>query len=133
MTTKRDEEIYTWQQFDEDVEKIAEWAKDKNFKSVFGIPTGGLIPAVKLRNLLEIPLVLHAGDITKDTLIVDDIVTTGKTIQRLLNITGSGFRIATLCCNIDANKPDFYVRQTTKWIIFPWETEKTSGYDGTAF
>ena len=30
--TKRDEEIYTWQQFDEDIEKIAQWAKDKNFK-----------------------------------------------------------------------------------------------------
>jgi len=129
--TEKDVEIYTWQQFDEDVEKIAEWAKDKNFKSVYGIPTGGLTPAVKLHNLLKIPMVLSKDDITKDTLIVDDIVTTGKKIHALLRLLGSSFRVATLCCNVDADRPDFYVRQTTKWVRFPWETEETSRYDGT--
>lgn len=132
-TARRNEEIYTWQQFDEDIEKIANWAKDKKFKSVYGIPTGGLTPAVKLHNLLEVPLVRHEGDITKDTLIIDDIVTTGKTIKRLLNIIGSGFRVATLCCNVDADRPDFFVRPTTKWVRFPWETEKTSRYDRMSF
>ena len=41
------------------------------FKNIYGLPRGGLIPAVMLSHRLEIPLV--KGDIGPDTLIVDDI------------------------------------------------------------
>lgn len=124
-------EIYSWEQFDEDAEKIAELAKDKNFKSVYGIPKGGLPLEVKLAHLLDVSLILNRDDITKDTLIVDDIVDTGRTIERLLASLGHGFLAATIFCNEKSVKPDFYARKKTKWVRFPWETERTSRYDGT--
>src|SRR3989344_7897366 len=124
-------EIYSWSQFDEDAEKIADWAKAQNFKSIYGLPKGGLPLAVKLAHLLDVPLMLNREDLTKDTLIVDDIVDSGETIERLLSSLGHGFRVATIYCNEDSKKPDFYVRKKTDWIIFPWETKKTSRYDGT--
>ncbi|MBI2063206.1 MAG: phosphoribosyltransferase [Candidatus Yanofskybacteria bacterium] len=124
-------EPYSWEQFDEDAEKIANWAQNKNFKSVYGIPRGGLILAVKFSHLLDIPLIRNENDITKDTLIVDDIVDTGGTVERLLASLGPGYRIATIFCNEEAKKPDFYIRKKTEWILFPWETKETSRYDGT--
>ncbi|MBI2063966.1 MAG: hypothetical protein HYT65_03180 [Candidatus Yanofskybacteria bacterium] len=129
--TEKDAEIYTWAQFDEDAEKIAQWAKDKNFKSIYGIPKGGLPLAVKLAHLLDVSLILNKDDMTRDTLIVDDIVDTGGTVERLLSSLGHGFRVASIFCNEESVKPDFYARKKTKWVRFPWETEKTSRYDGT--
>ena len=123
-------ESYSWKQFDEDAGKIANWAKDKNFKSVYGIPKGGLPLAVKLAHLLDVSLILNREDITKDTLIVDDIIDTGGTVERLLSSLGRGFRVATIFCNEESLKPDFYARKKTKWVRFPWETEETSRYDG---
>lgn len=123
---ERDEEVYSWNQFDEDAEKIAEWANGQNFKTIYGIPKGGLPLAVKLAHLLDVSLILNKDDITKNTLIVDDIINTGGTVGRLLSSLGRGFRVATLFCNEKSVKPDFYARKKTKWVRFPWETEKTS-------
>ena len=124
-------EIYSWEQFDEDAGKIANWAKDKNFTSVYGIPKGGLPLAVKLAHLLDVSLILNRDDITKDTLIVDDIVDTGGTVERLLSSLGHGFKVATIFCNEESVKPDFYTRKKSAWVRFPWETKKTSRYDRT--
>ena len=44
---------YTWKEFDEDVKKIVEWLKDKNFSNIYGVPRGGLPLAVKLSNIFR--------------------------------------------------------------------------------
>ena len=124
----KNEEFYTWSQFDNDCEQVVRWAKDQNFKSVFGIPRGGLIPAVKLSHLLDIPLVLNLVDVTPNTLVIDDIIDTGATVKRL-NFA-DGVKIASLYFHEKAEtRPDFFVRVKTKWVRFPWETENTSRYD----
>ena len=125
--------IYTWARFDEDSAKIAKWAKDKNFKSVYGIPRGGLVLATKLSHLLDIPLILAKDDITRDTLIVDDIVDTSATIKLFLALHGNKLQIATIFLNnMSGFKPNFFAREKEHWVIFPWETEETSRYDQTA-
>ena len=60
------------------VSKIAE--SGKQYKALFPIPRGGYYPAIMLSNMLHIPIVQDLGrDVP--TLIVDDIVDSGKTLE----------------------------------------------------
>ena len=52
------------------------------FKNIYGVPRGGLIPAVILSHKLNIPLV--KGDIGPDTLVIDDICDSGETLDKLV-------------------------------------------------
>lgn len=125
-------EKYTWEEFEKDCEKIATWAKKLNIKNIYGIPRGGLVIAVKLSHLLDVPIVLNRDDISPDTLIVDDIVDGGHTIERVLAITGRRGHVASIFFNTTATRtPHFFVREKTSWVVFPWETEQTSKYDQT--
>ena len=125
-------EQYTWEKFEEDCKKIAAWAKKGQVKNVYGIPRGGLVAAVKLSHLLDVPLVLNRDDISRDTLIVDDIIDEGNTIERLLASIGEHSRIASIFYNKAAkHAPHFFVREKKSWVVFPWETKETSKYDQT--
>lgn len=125
-------EKYTWEEFDDDCEKIAAWASGRHIKNIYGIPRGGLVLAVKLSHLLDIPLVLNREDISRDTLIVDDIIDEGNTIERLLASIGEHHHIASIFYNKTAkHAPHFFVKKKNGWVIFPWETEETSKYDET--
>lgn len=127
-----DKQIYSWFEFEEDVKKIAAWARLQNFKSVYGIPRGGLVLAVKLSHLLDIPLTLHREDITPATLVVDDIVDKGATLERFLFSVDRNCCIASIFLNeTSSQKPSFFVRKKERWVVFPWETEETSRYDTT--
>jgi uncharacterized protein len=123
---------YSWAQFEEDCGKIFVWAREKKFNSVYGIPRGGLVIAVKLSHLLNIPLVLDRDDITRQTLVVDDIADSGGTIERLKNTLGDHCVVATIYKGEHSSvTPDFFLRVKRDWIVFPWETDATSKYDGT--
>ncbi len=131
--TEPQKTYYTWQEFHNDCKTIAEWARDKDFKTIYGIPRGGLIVAVCLSHLLDLPIMLSREDITKQTLIVDDIVDSGNTINQLYTLLGaSDFHVASLYLADGAtHTPAFFARQKTDWVVFPWETEGSSKYDGT--
>ncbi len=135
MENSRDKQdgICTQQQYEEGAQKIADWASNEKFNSIYAIPTGALTLGQRLHNLLEIPLLLHEEDITRDTLIVDDIVHTGGRLERLFNARGTGYRVAVLFLNTKEAtlRPDYFVYETEVWIRFPWETEKSSRRDGT--
>lgn len=90
------------------------------FDGIYAIPRGGLIIGVILSYRLNLPLLLYP---TKDTLVVDDISDTGKTLANMKNR-----KIATLYTT-DWTKvePDFYVYQKQRkndWIVFPWEDKE---------
>ena len=124
---------YTWEQFDEDCVKIASWARaQKNINRIYGIPRGGLVPAVMLSHMLGWPLVFKRENIQENTLIVDDIVDTGKTLERLFQNIDVSVPVASLHYHEDScMEPQFYCRTKDAWIVYPWETESSSRYDGT--
>lgn len=111
---------YTWRQFDKDAKKIAKIFKDREVPSVniYGVPRGGLILAVRLSHLLKLPMILDPKNITKRTLIVDDISDSGKTLYKVKDNC-----IVTLFWHpLTITKPNITIREKkTKWIIFPWE------------
>jgi hypothetical protein len=108
-----------WNKFEEGIKIIARQIKKSKTKidGIYGVPRGGLIPAVRLSHLLKIPLTMF---ITPCTLIVDDVADSGNTIANW-----KYNKIATLYykphCSIE---PDFYAFETKNWIVFPWEVSK---------
>ena len=120
-------ERMTWQQFDDACRKIAERIRHdgSTFKNIYGIPRGGLIVAVKLSHLLGLPIVLNVEDTGWNTLIVDDIADTGKTLAPF-KCEDRFLCVATLYYHRQSVVvPDFWVlEKTSKWIVFPWEEEE---------
>lgn len=125
--------FYTWQEFDKDIEEIVCWAGGRNFKSVYGIPRGGLILGVVLSHRLGLPLKLKVEELDEDTLVLDDIADSGRTLENLDKVLNFKPVVAILFYHKDVcRKPDFYIREKKDWVVFPWENEKSSRYDNTS-
>ena len=126
---KKDEwEYYTWQEFERDIEIIAEKIKEKGweFENIYGQPRGGLVPAVCFSHRLGIPLILNKDQITEKTLIVDDIADTGKTLYPLkINYLLIYLKLVIITLFYHRQSifmPDIWLREKKeKWIHFPWE------------
>ena len=122
--------FYTWSEFDKDIEEIVRWAVQRSFKSVYGIPRGGLIVGVVLSHRLGLPTKLQIEELDRDTLVVDDIVDSGRTLENLDKVLKFKPVAATLFFNKDScRRPVFYVREKKDWVVFPWEIEGSSKYD----
>lgn len=125
--------FYTWQQLDEDKWKIAEWMNGKNFANIYGIPRGGLVVATVLSYITGLPVIFDIKDITQRTAVVDDIIDTAATVERVFYKISARPLVASIYAHRDAKiKPDFYVHVKEVWIVFPWETEESSKYDTAA-
>jgi hypoxanthine phosphoribosyltransferase len=113
-------ELYSWQEFGEDIDEIVEKLKSRVIKidGIYGLPRGGLPLAVSLSHALDVPLLLDGQACTTNTLIVDDIADTGKSLSYF-----EEHFIVTLFYHQDSTiKPDIWLRKKTdKWIVFPWE------------
>ncbi len=113
---------YSWKEFDVDCQIIKEWIEHQNieFEEIYGIPKGGLPLAVKLCNLLNIPLLTHPQHVSKSTLVVDDISDSGKTLKVFKMM---GCKIVTIFFHKQTiTLPDFFIREKKdEWIVFPWE------------
>lgn len=114
---------------------------------IVGIARGGLIPAVRLSHLLgdkllrmihikfykdidlrqERPeLLADVGKLPKKVLLVDDVADTGETLEFVLKhvkeMGAKEVKVATIAYKPKSRvKPDYYVFETDKWIVFPWE------------
>ena len=126
-TSSRDKEFISYLHFDVYMGQLVEMIKKSNIikdiKHIVGIPRGGLPVAVHLSHYLNIDLEnpnFLLEEEYKNTLMVDDIAHTGDT---LLHYHSLGFIYsATLYYKASSLiKPTFYVREATKWIVFPWE------------
>lgn len=111
-----------WRQFDADVKKIAGriLKTGKKFDGVWGPPRGGLPLAVCLSHRLNIPFLSKPKG--KNTLIVDDIADTGKTLKKFAD---KGHFIATWFYHKQSKVvPQVWIREKKDdWIVFPWEAE----------
>ena len=96
----------------------------REYTGIYGIPRGGLVPAVMLSHELGIPLVDAPGD---GVLVVDDINDTGKTVSE-----HSEYDIAVLIeresSEASANVVGVIVT-TDDWFVFPWESKERAEED----
>lgn len=115
-----------WNKLDEYVQVLADKITkyEKPVTGVYGLPRGGLVPAVMLSHKLNAPLLLAP---CKGCIVVDDIADTGVTLQHFAD---NGYRIAVIwykpCSKV---VPDYYAVKSTRktfggaWVVFPWEVQ----------
>ena len=111
----------TWAQVDGLVDEIVTQVKQgfNNITHIYGIPRGGLIPAVMLSHKLGIPLITEPYK-NLTTLIVDDISDSGQTLKEWEGLTTAVLlhKPHTSCAI-----PTIYgsVHSSDAWIVYPWE------------
>jgi len=118
----------SWSEFINDIINLIIKLKEYNgltFNKVYGIPRGGLIPAVIISHLLEIPLVISESKINSKTLVIDDISDSGITLKKLNKHHKIGMTATLWIMDKTEFTPDIYLRikNNYQWVIFPWEKE----------
>ena len=117
-------EFVSWNVIDEAVTDIAFNIKNtnKDFKGVYGIPRGGLILAVMLSHKLDLPLIMSKDELDENSIIIDDIADTGRTLWDFLEY--QSYVVTIHKHEKSIFKPDYSVLDKgDKWIVYPWETE----------
>jgi len=155
LASNIDYDVPTWNQVYEMLLCQAQKIKAQNYKPdlIVAIARGGVVPARILSDLLEIPNLsfiqiefytninqtlqeptlkqtLNTNVTGKKTLIIDDIADTGKSLKlaktHLQQQEAIEIKTATLYQkNQSITIPDFYEKQTTNWVVFPWDTKET--------
>lgn len=144
----------SWDEIEKMCEKLKEKISNSNFNIdvIVGISRGGLVPARILADLFDIKdlgtmkIESYTGigtkkepkitqdlliDIkSKNVLLVDDVVDSGESLilakEHLLKKSPKNLKIATLHYKKTSKIiPDFYIEETDKWIIYPWERNET--------
>jgi hypothetical protein len=118
---------------------------------VVGVARGGLIPAVRLCHLLgdrefrtihvkhyhgrgrlkRPKLISDIKPLEGKILLVDDVADTGKSLRFVLDHVKKKckgeIRVATIVRKPHSDpKPDYFVFETDKWVVFPWEKHSRS-------
>ena len=155
MKTEAEFEAPTWNQIYVMLLRQAEKIRRSGFKPdiIVGVTRGGWIPARVLSDLLEISdlatigiefylgvaetrnepvLTQSVSEVVegKKALLVDDVVDSGKSLRlakkHILQQGALEVRITTIYCkSFSVTKPDYYEKETSRWVVFPWETKET--------
>ena len=145
-----EKEYLVWSKVDEAIWTLVDHVrKEYNVDIIVGIARGGLIPAVRMSHIMD-NILMRVMDVKfytdierhtempeitvpltepvqgKNVLIVDDVADTGKTLKVVKeDIIQKGARDVRIAVIAKKPKsivdPDYYIFQTDKWIIFPWE------------
>jgi hypoxanthine phosphoribosyltransferase len=112
----------TWDDISNAVNQLALNIKSSNIEisAIKGLQRGGLIPAVMLSHLLDIPMTNNEV-VSSDVLIVDDICDTGNTLKEYRQLNHP---IATIHYKPSALvEPNFWciLANEGEWIVYPWE------------
>lgn len=148
-------EVPTWNQIYEMLLNLAEKIRKNGFKPdiIVGVSRGGWPPARVLSDLLDNPNLANVkaefylgvaetkGEpiITqpvsmsvagKKVLIVDEVADTGKSLKLVKeHIIGEGaaeVKVAAVYYKPwSIVTPDYYEKETSRWIVFPWEVKET--------
>lgn len=129
MEIENIKEIITYDQYGmmawELCRKIESSKKYTKIKYVYGLPRGGLPLAVHMSHRLGLALRTSLSLKQKkreQTLIVDDVADTGRTLKSLFDFYEYNFITATLHYKKRSKvKPTFYLAETKNWIVYPWE------------
>jgi hypoxanthine phosphoribosyltransferase len=148
-------EVPTWNQIYQMLLNQAEKIRKTGFKPdiIVGVSRGGWPPARVLSDLLENPNLANVraefylgvaetkGEPTltqcvsaavtgKKVLVVDEVADTGKSLklvkQHIIEGGATEVKIATVYYKPwSIVKPDYYEKETSLWIVFPWEIKET--------
>lgn len=112
---------YTPRDFDTDTIILAEkiTKNGKWYKSIYPVPRGGVPVAVRLSSLLGIPVDPKA--LYHDTLVVDDIVDSGKTRCKFEDYDFACLHMKKYTPAVFAN-PTYYVNIIDDWVEYWWES-----------
>lgn len=105
-----------------DVDKLAQKVEvsKKRYDSIFGVPRGGVPIAILLAKALNRTLLDNVNQISSNTLIVDDLIDSGKTREQFKDN-----EFAVVYTKPHSPKPTYSVEAIDGWIRFPYEeTEK---------
>ncbi len=131
MVKTENKSYLSWDDVEVLVKKLCDKILISNFeiKDIWGLPRGGLIPAVMVSHKLGIPMT--KGTITPNTLIIDDICDSGVTFanyfEKYQKEYAFAFDLKTACLHYKPHtsvfKPTLYANQwsSNNWIIYPWE------------
>ncbi len=141
---------YSYEMFKNDVNILSSKINDFNPEVVLAVARGGLTlghficNTINNRNLFSINSISYDNEIQlssvevfnipdlsayKKIVIVDDIVDSGKTLLKVIDILNDKFpnldiKIASIYYKDGALlKPDFYIRNADCWIDFFWEID----------
>ena len=148
-------EVVSWDYAYQLLIELAEKVRRSNYKPdlIVGISRGGWPPARVISDLLENPNIanikaefyLDLGRTSeepvitqmisapingKKVLLVDDVADTGKTLKlvhdKLIEDGAEDVKVATLYYKPwSVFRPDFYMVETSVWVVFPWERYET--------
>ncbi len=155
MAANTEYEVPTWNQVYEMLLDQAQKIRGDGYKPdiIVGIARGGLVPSRILADLLETrdfaiitieyytginaksrePILkqcLHTQLTGKRVLLVDDVSDGGRSLQlakkHLEEQSAKEIKIATIYCKPGTiTPPDYFAKQTSHWIVFPWEARET--------
>lgn len=148
-------EVADWDSIYNMLLNLAEKIKKTGFKPdvIVGVSRGGWAPARVLSDLLENPNLANVkaefylgvaetkGEPTltqpvstmvagKKVLVVDEIADTGKSLklvkEHVIEQGAAEVRVATVYFKPwSIIKPDYYEKETKRWVVFPWEIKET--------
>lgn len=155
MTPELEFEAPTWNQIYSMLLNLTEKVRKDGFKPdvIAGVSRGGWPPARVVSDLLGNPNLANVraefyvgvAETKKEpmltqkvsmevkgkrVLIVDEIADTGKSLQlvkeHILEQGAAKVKIATIYYKPwSIVKPDFFERETSRWVVFPWEIKET--------
>jgi len=148
-------EVPTWNQIYEMLLNLAEKIRKNGFKPeiIVGVSRGGWPPARVLSDLLDNPNLANVkaefylgvaetkGEPTltqpvsmavagKKVLIVDEVADTGRSLklvkEHIIKEGATEVKIVTVYHKPwSVIVPDYYGKETSRWIVFPWEIKET--------
>ena len=131
MVKAQNKSFLSWGDIEVLVNKLCDKILISNLeiKDLWGLPRGGLIPAVMISHNLNIPIT--KGTISPTTLIIDDICDSGETFAKYYNYHQTEFsfpfKLRTACLHYKPQtssfQPTLWANQwsSNDWIIYPWE------------
>jgi len=148
-------EVPTWNQIYDMLIELADKIRGNGFEPdiIVGISRGGWLPTRVLSDLLDNPHIASVGVefyvgvaeanyepkltqpisvsvLDKKILIVDDVVDTGKSATLIkAHLYREGVKEAKILTLYykpwSIVRPDYYGKDTSDWIVFPWEIKET--------
>jgi GTP cyclohydrolase IA len=110
----------TYQDIINDSKLLAKKIKEvgKQYSGIFGVPSGGILPAFIISQDIGIPFLDYQQD---NCLIIDDLIDSGRTLQKY-----TGYDWAVLYRKKHSPLTSYFLKEVDGWIDLPHEKDETA-------